>query len=883
MATYKVSKLKLARDKDDFKATWTTSSGMKSHISGLRLKWSRSTQDESGGVAMVGSDSKTVDVAASKASATPPTELYKSRKSFYPLTKTCLRSLSVSVKGKKKSGSGYYDAVSDTFKTEQPKTPSLSLSVDQNTLTADVSTTESDTSAKERYDTLFRYVRTAWNAPASKELKRTTWTATSKTVTLSKSEGLSDVLGLSDGQWVKVEARARNRGLWGSSELASKSYVFAPPAVASNLKARLGGQQVLVSFKLSPTSTAPVDEVQLVRCKAASMVSDLSSWDEVDDASGNQSTRSLHDTLSNATPAAGQHTWYRVRTTHGTYVRYSEAVELSDLYTDPSTAESDCHCLVISATSNGDGESVTCVVGWEESSDQDTMRLSWSDDYDAWDSTSDPDDFEFPMASKKSGTQTVDGTAYATAKVKVTGLADGTTYFFRARRESEANSTQGSWSPRVSAMCSSTPTVPVLTAPGVVERHRDVQLTWTAGEAQSAWALMLVRGETEYSLMSGEGGETAATVPYSLIAQYFAEAPDSADLKVGVTYGGDWSWSETATVTFADRPNATLTVDSAVITARPWAFTVGCDQDGATATVELVSHGILDNRPDGSSAQVRGQAIWSATVDCGESATLPDSARLIDTGVYTLRATPYAGGLFGDSVEQDVTVAWAHQAAAPPSCAISVDTDARSAVIAPTAPSEALSTDVCDFYRSTPDGLYLVASSVPMGTAVTDPYAPFSAGGECEYRIATRTADGDLDWDDYPYTHKAATCRVDFDGGSVELPYDLSLSDGFSKDFESRAYIDGSAPRGFWNPTTERTNSISATAVDASTQEALRLLARSNGSCFVRTPDGCAYEADVQVSGLDADHSAYASVSLDVTELALSQYGATYETAEVTS
>ena len=57
----------------------------------------------------------------------------------------------------------------------------------------------------------------------------------------------------------------------------------------------------------------------------------------------------------------------------------------------------------------------------------------------------------------------------------------------------------------------------------------------------------------------------------------------------------------------------------------------------------------------------------------------------------------------------------------------------------------------------------------------------------------------------------------------------------------------------------------------------MRELARHGGPCFVRTPDGCAYMADVQVGGLSVScSSAAVSVSIDATEVALtSEYQAT--------
>ena len=218
-------------------------------------------------------------------------------------------------------------------------------------------------------------------------------------------------------------------------------------------------------------------------------------------------------------------------------------------------------------------------------------------------------------------------------------------------------------------------------------------------------------------------------------------------------------------------------------------------------------------------------------------------------------------------------MAWEHQAVCPSTIStIAIDTELMQATITPAAPENAAQTDVCDIYRLTADGAYLIAEDVAFGSSIVDRFAPFSRDGEnLAYRLCTRTADGDIDFTDVPYSLRSRALRIDFDDGSVTLPYNVGVSDTFTKSFESRAHMDGEIA-GYWNANVARTASITTDFVrgDAELAELVRELAGYAGACFVRTPSGSAYEADVEVEGLDEAYNSVASaVSLNVTEVRL--------------
>jgi len=262
----------------------------------------------------------------------------------------------------------------------------------------------------------------------------------------------------------------------------------------------------------------------------------------------------------------------------------------------------------------------------------------------------------------------------------------------------------------------------------------------------------------------------------------------------------------------------------------------------------------------------------------------PTVLDFIDGGTYdvTVKAIDRDTGLSSAEVTEKFAVVWGHQAPAPPEDDIIVtpmDTiDAsgvrtRSCHITLVAPTGAYQNDVYDLYRLTPDGAYLVQESLALDAVVDDPYAPFG-GTQIGYRVACRTFDGDINWNDYQYAMAGRDIRIDFGGEYVELPYNVSLSDGYVKDFEARRKLSGDID-GYWNDGVERNGGFSSDLIrvyEEEKAETVRHLARHTGPCFVRTPDGCAYAADVEVSSIGgARMSAALAVTIDAKEVGLTR------------
>lgn len=903
----KVGGLTVKRDGNSYKASWKVPSDLKKNASYLDVDSKRDRADAS--------DSWGSEHAKLSTSKTGES-LKFTRSDYYPCrdskgnARKKLKSIAVRVRAKKKSGSGYYGWESDTYAFEKPKKPSVSLSVNDtfDTLTATVKADEGSGKA-ERYDSVVNFEYRGcvggrswgWKSLVSDYASRSTEFA--KGSGDLSGEGKKKVNALGDSDWVEVRVNAWSRGLRGKSDATGyKTHMFAQPAKPTLGAPTVTNNQVLVPVTIKGTTVGsksggysnghPVDTVQLYRYVGTSMAASLGDWAQVEGATDDGSCVGLHDMRANAEPTeTGEHVWYRVVATHDGYSVASEPVEAAALYKKADTSKGSV-ATVDSVADNGDGESVTAKVSWQKSSTAayDTTVISWSDDQDAWQSTDDPDSFEMDDV-----TWDDDGDLSLTVKVK--GLDDGTPYWFRARRTSSANDQKGAWSAAVRCDVSSTPSAPTLTAPTTVERGRGFAVSWSAGGTQTAWRLLLMNAEGASDgavLASGTGGATSATVADG---DARLSALDYARLAVEVSTGGDYARSASVDVAIADAPTAAVTCEQA-ITASGHAVTVAVTPTGAEFALSMTAEGSCSGwLPDGSGEQAAGDVVWSERgLTGGEDGTVtltvPDAAKLVDGARYRIAVTPTCAGLTGEAAEPSfaytatdsdgnetvgethaLEVAWAHQAAAAPSCAVTVDVDTRSATITPQKPADALDGDTWSLYRDTPDGFALVAEGLAFGGSALDPWAPYAADGACSYRVATVTADGDCDYADFAFEHACKAVRVDWEGGSVELPYNIDLSESYGKSFEGRSFLDRAAQGGTWGASVSRTCSLSCTVIDGEVAEAVRDLARHAGSCFVRFPDGCAYEADVQVGGIEQSAtSGYVRVSMDITEVELASY-----------
>lgn len=220
-------------------------------------------------------------------------------------------------------------------------------------------------------------------------------------------------------------------------------------------------------------------------------------------------------------------------------------------------------------------------------------------------------------------------------------------------------------------------------------------------------------------------------------------------------------------------------------------------------------------------------------------------------------------------LRQEFKVSWEHQALMP---VATVRRDDEYNVVKifidyPENPEgDDITGDVCDIYRRSADGLTMLYENAEFNNTYVDPYPTIGEHGG--YRIVYRTRNGDyivkttneegevvedfawliFDGDD-DYLIDSDHHIIDFDGGTVELLYNVSINNTWNKDFQETKYLGGSI-QGDWNAGVERTASMTASVVtsDWDMIEAMRDLAENEGECHVRTLEGSNYLANVSVT-----------------------------------
>lgn len=230
---------------------------------------------------------------------------------------------------------------------------------------------------------------------------------------------------------------------------------------------------------------------------------------------------------------------------------------------------------------------------------------------------------------------------------------------------------------------------------------------------------------------------------------------------------------------------------------------------------------------------------------------------------------------YGQTASDTVTflIDWTHKAEAP-TVNVSVDKIQRIAMITPVAPSNYVSGDTCDIYRITADQPELIVKGAEFGTTYVDPYPAFGETGG--HRLVTITGNGDyvtadgLGWYDSDYADGDILVEnqmvIDVNGDQIELPYDLSLSNKWNKDFKRTSYLGGSV-QGDWNPAVTRDLSADTVLIrgrDLDRQLAMRDLAGFAGVAHVRTPDGSSLTADVQIDEQQAYNTKKISYTLTI-------------------
>ena len=205
-------------------------------------------------------------------------------------------------------------------------------------------------------------------------------------------------------------------------------------------------------------------------------------------------------------------------------------------------------------------------------------------------------------------------------------------------------------------------------------------------------------------------------------------------------------------------------------------------------------------------------------------------------------------------------VHWAHKAVEP-SATIETDKDEMVTFITPIQPSSGyVAGDTCDIYRLSIDKPELIVQNADFGTKYVDPYPALGkmGGHRIVYKTSTGSyitdTDNEFAWTDYDNETgdilDVFATIIDFSEEQIVLPYDLSLSNKWAKDFTTTKYLGGSV-EGDWNPAVTRTGTVKtrvAVQYDSDVISQMRRLANYAGICHVRTPDGSSFAANVNVT-----------------------------------
>lgn len=409
-------------------------------------------------------------------------------------------------------------------------------------------------------------------------------------------------------------------------------------------------------------------------------------------------------------------------------------------------------------------------------------------------------------------------------------------------------------------------------------------ITFTTAPANGATVSITYRSDTTV-IANGKGSLGATQIGADRLSQ-FATA-GSLVFTVQVSTGGGYIISEEHTVTIIERPTLSLTATS-TLTVQPFSFNATVSELSDLVVI-VTSQGASGQFPLGLMRQTVGDTIYSGIIspewtasgdDWTAAVTLPEGLDFWNLGVYTLSvvAIDKTTELKSEEATESFDIAWTNPAVDPTTGVTLTPVDTvddtgnhiQAVDITLTPPTGSAATDVYDIYRVTGDGARLIGEGFPLTCTTRDAYAPFGDGMTQIYRIALRTIDGDVAFADIEYVAAGSSLRFDWAEGSLELPYNISISDKYEKDVEFRNHMNGTTD-GYWNQNITRTASLNSDVIRLNNQEDIiraRNLARYAGAVFVRTPDGSAYEANVEVSDMSTEGKVTA-IAVDATEIGL--------------
>lgn len=763
--------------------------------------------------------------------------------------------------------------------------------------------TNEGTDRYERYDTEY-YVWTKWADNTWHE----NWHTSSTSTDISRTLDFQNYAGIAYSQYYAIKVTARSRGLAGASEWVDAFYYIGFPALATIKSFNVSGKDLesRLTVRLATNSTKEhfVEQVKLeylpdVTYATASEIPGSAEWSDsglVDDAQCTALSVSVQELI----PSAGKYTWFRLKTwcrNEDVLYRYTAPQRLKALETPAPTAADERISIlqqVALSEADNDGQTLVLRLGWNKNGkdDADGTELTWSTNKNAWRSTQEPNKYEFDWSDGKLTYNKV--TYQDSATIYLYELEEGVPVFFKARRyltDENDNTTYSPYSNTFSATPHRKPD-PVnvnvsVVSDSVIPANKSFPVSWQYDSELKQTGWQIIDNRKKSVIASASNARTAHQIAASRLAAFAYN--NAVSFYVQVRLGTAWYKSAVRSVSIVKVPTISISAIS-TLTAQPLSFAVTANQTGRVRVI-VTSRGVSGQMPEGIKRQADDDVIYSAERNpswkqSGSNYTanisLPSRLDFMDNGSYEVQCVLInAHDMESTPYTRAFSVAWAYQAAnvtnsatiTPINETASDGTHRQAVSIKLSVPSGSTkSSDVYDIYRLTGDGATLIKRNCTRTATVVDEYAPF---GETPtyYRVALRTVDGDVSFADINYHLDGDALRFDWEDQSVEIPYNISIQDSYEKDVEVRKHLDGTQD-GYWNESIARKASLSGVLVtlDQQTQvDQMRALARYAGPVFVRTPDGSAYMADVQVTDITPTADKYVSFSISATELDLTE------------
>ena len=562
---------------------------------------------------------------------------------------------------------------------------------------------------------------------------------------------------------------------------------------------------------------------------------------------------------------------------------YTGTVIKTILMRSPAAMDEDIAAVApawVSLSAGSQDKSVRVNWAWSWSGAH-SAEIGWADHDDAWESTDQPKTY---LIEDK-----------VTSWV-VAGLEAGKRWYFRVRLKGliDMDEVTGPWSAIYDYDLSSIPDRPgLILSKSVINSGQSVTARWAYSaddSTQQQYAEIclatITAGVVSYGAIIAKT-TTAQTV--EIVRDWTVDTTYYLCLRLTSTAGRVSEWSEPVALTGASAISINVshslvagTGDDAgvsFLTEMPLVVTVtGAGGTGTTIVSVIRAEDYHIYRPDDSEIDgYEGETIatLSQTGESAMSITTDNLVGCLDDGAkYIIRCTVIDKYGQTASLDYPFTVDWTHQPGIP-SATVEIDEYQRVAIITPIAPDNYVAGDVCDIYRISTDKPELIVKGAAFGTAYVDPYPAF--GDSSGHRIVTRTANGDyvtqsneLAWFLCDFgigdVIEEDLMVIDVNGDQIELPYEITLQNSWSKDFKRTSYLGGSV-QGDWNPAVTRdisANTVIVRGEDLDDQIEMRRLAGYAGAAHIRTPDGSSVACDIQVRESQSYDSQRVSYSLAI-------------------